>query len=389
MGTVHVPFNSFERPIQLEPRNRRKTKMPAGMVVIGWNDRVGTIMKAKYPEDIELSPDLAMKIYGSHVLGEAREAGFISMKVGELNIASYFGGIEVNHFVSVILTSEEEAPEFESALTRVAAEIFTKLEKDKFKKELPSLYRHLATFPTFTEEQRLAFIYADPKTRAALGYLNEVGSTSKEELVDVLRDRLDLKTISVEAVIQPLVRAGLGVVEWVEGVPSECVFLIEDAMPVVVPPADLVKRAQVGTLPESKKYLKAVRTLFTSEKAILDENQQISIAEMLVDPDAYEVVKILRDDVLDAKTVASKADVSEEVMGDILKKLRRVKLVLQDKKAGLFLLADPTVVTAYPEHLITTSITRYNKRDVLPRQAARHLSLLRDHFKEQLVTAES
>ena len=363
--------------------------MPAGMVVIGWNDRVGTIMKAKYPEDIELSPDLAMKIYGSHVLGEAREAGFISMKVGELNIASYFGGIEVNHFVSVILTAEEEAPEFESALTRVAAEIFTKLDKDKFKKDLPSLYRHLATFPTFSTEQRLAYIYADPKTREALGYLNEVGSTSKEELVDVLRDRLNVKTVSVEAVLQPLVRTGQVAVEWVEGIPSECVFLIEDSMPMAVPPKDLVKRAEAGTLPKSKRYLSAVKKFFSTENPILPGESQLVISELLVDPDAYEIIKLLRNDVLNEEKLSAQADVSKETLADVLKKMRKTKLVLQDKEAGLYLLADPTMVTAYPEYLISTSITRYNKRDVLPRQAARHLSLLREHFKEQLVTSDS
>ena len=362
--------------------------MPAGMVVIGWNDRVGTIMKAKYPEDIELSPDLAMKIYGSHVLGEAREAGFISMKVGELNIASYFGGIEVNHFVSVILTPEEEAPEFESALTRVASEIFTKLEKDKFKKDLPSLYRHLATFPTFTTEQQLAFIYADPKTREALGYLNEVGSTSKEELVDVLRDRLDLKTVSIEAVLQPLVRSGLCVTEWVEGIPSECVFLIEDAMPVVVPPTNLMKQASAGNMTKPKRFLNAVRKFFTEEPQLLDTAQQEVIAELLVDPDAYEVIKLLRNAVLKEEAISTQADISQETMNDLVKRFKKAKLILEDKEAGLFLLADPTVVTSYPEHLIATSVNRYNKRDVIPRQAARHLSLLREHFKEQLVVAE-
>lgn len=363
--------------------------MPQGMVIIGWDDRVGTIMKAKHPENIDLSPDLAMKIYGSHVLGEQREAGFISMKVGELNIASYFGGIEVNHFVSVILTDEEEAPEFESALTRVASEIFAKLEKDKYKKDLPSLYRHLATFPTFTEEQRLAFIYADPKTRAALQYLNEIGSTSKEELVDILRDRLDLKTISIEAVLQPLVRAGLVVTEWVEGIPSECVFLIEDAMPVVIPPMNLMKQAENGTLPKPKRFEKAIKTYFTTQTPVLPEEYQHLVAEILVDPDAYELVKLLRNSVLNEGALASQAELSEEAIGGLIKKLKKARLVVSVKDTGVYLVADPTVITTYPEHLITTSITRYNKRDVLPRQAARHLALLREHFKDQLVSVEA
>lgn len=363
--------------------------MPSGMVVVGWNDRVGTVLKGKYPDTVDLSPDLTMKIYGSHVLGEQREAGFISMKVGELNIASYFGGIEVNHYVSVILKPDEDAPEFESALTRVAGEIFAKLEKDEFMKDLPSLYRHLATFPTFTEEQRLAYIFADAKTRAALQYLSEVGSASKEELADILRDRLDLKSVSIEPVLQPLVRAGLVVTEWVEGIPSECVFLVQDSMPVLTPPASMLRLADAGSIAEPKRYLKAVNSFFQAEPAILPEDRRAPIAELLVDPDAYEVLKLLRNGVLNEAALTAQTKLAPDVMTGLLKRLHSAHVAVEEKETGWYLVADPQMITNFPEYLIGTAISRYNKKEVVPRQAARYLSLLREQFKHQLVTSKA
>jgi hypothetical protein len=359
------------------------------MVVVGWNDRVGTVLRGKFPDTVELSPDLTMKIYGSHVLGEQREAGFISMKVGELNIASYFGGIEVNHFVSVLLRPDEDAPEFESALTRVAGEIFGKLEKDEFVKDLPSLYRHLATFPTFTEEQRLAYIFADAKTRAALQYLNEVGSASKEELADILRDRLDLKTVSIEAVLQPLVRAGLALTEWVEGIPSECVFLVQDSMPVLSPPASLLRLAEAGTVPEPNRYLQAVSSFFQAEPPLLPEERRTTIAELLVDPDAYEIIKLLRNGVLNEAALAAQTKLAPEVTAGLVKRLLSAHIAVEERETGVYLVADPQMITSFPEYLIGTAITRYNKKEVVPRQAARYLSLLREQFKDQLVSSKS
>jgi DNA-binding transcriptional ArsR family regulator len=363
--------------------------MPTGMVVVGWNDRVGTVLKGKYPDTVDLSPDLTMKIYGSHVLGEQREAGFISMKVGELNIASYFGGIEINHFVSVVLKDDEDAPAFESALTRVAGEIFGKLEKDQFIKDLPALYRHLATFPTFNEEQRLAYIFADAKTRAALQYLSEVGSASKEELADIIRDRLDLKTVSIEPILQPLVRAGLVMTEWVEGIPSECVFLVQDSVPVLTPPANLLKLADAGSIPESKRFVKAVNSFFKAEPAILPEDRLATVAELLVDPDAYEILKLLRNGVLNEAALAAQTKLAADVTANTLKRLVSAHIVIEEKETGVYLVADPQMITTFPEYLIGTAISRYNKKEVMPRQAARYLSLLRDQYKHQLVTTKA
>jgi len=361
--------------------------MPIGIVVVGWNDRIGTVLKGKYPEDVQLSPDLAMKIYGSHVLGEEREAGFISMKVGDLNIASYFGGVEVNHYVAVLLTSEEEAADYEDALTRAALEIFDKLEGDKFKEDLPVLYRRVVSCPLFTEEQRVAAIYAEEKTRAALQYLADVGSASKEELADAIRDMLDIKTVTINAVLTPLIKAGIVSTEWVEGIPTECVFMVRDAAIALLPPSELMRQALEGILPRSNRYLKAVRRLFAETPPLPPLERQVELAHLMVDADAYRVLTELRKGPATEPELSQATGVAPLTVSQLVKRLQRLRLAIQDKEGRVFLLADPRVVTSFPEHLITTTIKRYNNEEIQPRQAARHLVLLREQFKTYAVPA--
>ena len=49
--------------------------MPVGMVVVRWDNRIGTVLEAKQPKNYKISPDLTMRIYGAHVLGEERGPG--------------------------------------------------------------------------------------------------------------------------------------------------------------------------------------------------------------------------------------------------------------------------------------------------------------------------
>jgi len=70
--------------------------MPVGIVVMRWEERAGTEVLTKYPEEIEITDKTLMQVYSTHEY--SGEPGMISLMVGSLNIASYYTGPE-NHFI--------------------------------------------------------------------------------------------------------------------------------------------------------------------------------------------------------------------------------------------------------------------------------------------------
>ncbi|MDX1797143.1 MAG: hypothetical protein R3255_00700, partial [Candidatus Lokiarchaeia archaeon] len=64
--------------------------MPIGLVVMRWDDRVGTEILAKYPEEINVTDKTLMQVYSTHEY--SGESGMISLMIGSLNIASYYTG---------------------------------------------------------------------------------------------------------------------------------------------------------------------------------------------------------------------------------------------------------------------------------------------------------
>ena len=107
--------------------------MPDGLVVVRWDNRIGTVLEAKVPSTLKISPDLTMRIYGAHVLGEERGPGFITMKVRELGIASYFSGTKLNYFVAILLNKDERGEDYEEGITEAAARIFSTIGGKKYK----------------------------------------------------------------------------------------------------------------------------------------------------------------------------------------------------------------------------------------------------------------
>ena len=64
--------------------------MPVGLVVMKWDERVGTEILAKYPEEIIITDKTLMQVYSTHeYIGES---GMIILMIDSLNIASYYTG---------------------------------------------------------------------------------------------------------------------------------------------------------------------------------------------------------------------------------------------------------------------------------------------------------
>ncbi|MHA1918061.1 MAG: hypothetical protein ACTSUV_07115 [Candidatus Ranarchaeia archaeon] len=361
--------------------------MPDGLVVVRWDNRIGTVLEAKVPSNLKISPDLTMRIYGAHVLGEERGPGFITMKVRDLGIASYFSGTKLNYFVAILLNKEERGEDYEEGLTEAAARIFSTIGGKKYKDILKDLYARISRAPMMTDEQKLAFVFANAPRFKVLNLLIEQGSATKSELESLLRDELKMKAIDINPIIAPLIKLGLVTTEWVEGLPSECVFLIRDAFITRTPPRMTINLAKSGEFnPEIKdNYLSLVNGYF---KEYVPSDGEISvISNLLVEPDAYDIISILRHGPSTKEEIRKKTKMPKNNIAKVVEKLEHTEFILRIRdKAGnehLTLKSDPKIVTFFPEHCIVTEINRYNERIVPPRQAIHHLAILRENFPKE------
>ena len=76
--------------------------MPVGLVIMKWDERVGTDIIAKYPEEVNITDKTLMQVYSTHEY--SGESGMISLMVGSLNIASYYTGAETAYYIMLLLS---------------------------------------------------------------------------------------------------------------------------------------------------------------------------------------------------------------------------------------------------------------------------------------------
>ena len=347
--------------------------MPIGLIVVKWDNKIGTVLEARYPEDVVVSPDLTMKIYGAHVLGEAREAGFISMKVDSLNIASYFAGIEINYYVALLLKPTEDAAAFEDALIEVASKIFENLGEKKYVEKLPEFYKFLEKYPVLTRDQKIASVLLDPIKSFVFKTLLEYGCVTKDQLQEDIVKKLGVKTFDINAILASMVKAGLVVSEWVEGVPSEVVFLIRDFEIVRVPP-------NIKKIPANVKN--AIRDFFSRYKQ--SPRDVAILARAITDPEIYEIIKALKaHGGMSTREISKKTEIPEDKIFNYIGWLRRNNFIIEveeSKQSKFYLISEPMVITFYPEYQIKSVIERYNEGVLPAKQVVRYLLFLKEAY---------
>ncbi|MHA1840093.1 MAG: hypothetical protein ACTSYO_09095 [Candidatus Ranarchaeia archaeon] len=360
--------------------------MPVGMVIVRWDNRIGTVLEAKQPKNYKISPDLTMRIYGAHVLGEERGPGFITMKVRDLGIASYFSGAKLNYFVALILGKDERPDDYEEGLTEAAARIFSSITGKKYKDFLEDLYARVSRSPYLNDEQKLALVFANHPRYTILKHLIMNGSATKTELENLLRDELKMKAVDINPLLAPLIKLGLVATEWVEGLPSECAFLIRDAFVARVPPRQVVTQIRQSTanIPgdAAEDYMSRLLDYFQNYDA--NDGDASVIANVLSEPDLYDTINILRAGPSTREEIMERTKMDKEMVARAVEKLEHTDFIMRFRDAEqhevLLLKTDPKIVTFYPEHCIATEIRRYNDREVPPRQALHHLDLLRQNY---------
>ncbi|MBD3196101.1 MAG: hypothetical protein GF317_13670, partial [Candidatus Lokiarchaeota archaeon] len=112
--------------------------MPVGLVLMRWDERIGTEILAKYPEEVNITDKTLMQVYSTHEY--SGESGMISLMVGSLNIASYYTGPEKGYYILLLLNIDDDPDAYEGGLANVARVVLQNLEDEKYKDMVPNLF---------------------------------------------------------------------------------------------------------------------------------------------------------------------------------------------------------------------------------------------------------
>jgi hypothetical protein len=123
--------------------------MPSGIILLKWDNEIGPILVAAYPTSLKITNNILTQIYSSHRYSSL-EPGFSSLTLKNNKVVSFFSGlgekfISVENYVVALLLRRDENPnQYRDILNKIAANILSNIENDKYKQLIPKLYQDLA-----------------------------------------------------------------------------------------------------------------------------------------------------------------------------------------------------------------------------------------------------
>ncbi|MHA1248837.1 MAG: hypothetical protein ACTSRP_02480 [Candidatus Helarchaeota archaeon] len=351
-----------------------------GFFIFKWDSRTGTVLQAKYPDDLTISSDLMMKIYQAHAYEEG--GGFISLTLGALNIASYLI-YEEKYYFSLMLNIEEDPDNYEEALIDAAKTVMNDLYQNRYLELLPSIFQRIAIYPKLEYEQKLAMTYLDIEKRYIIERLADEGSSTVSELSGWLKDKTNKRFIDIDSILNSLVKLGLVKVVSVKGLSSDVVFLIGDIFITRIPALTSIVQARKFNLPDKvvNEYLNEVRPFFENYIPTIEDNE--IICKALVNPDAYRILKVLRMTPMTARGIEKmKRKVND--LNEAIRILWNAGLIriLKDKqnREYYFLKSDIRVERFFPMYLIDVIRKSYNNRTIANHVLIEHLIILKEEY---------
>jgi hypothetical protein len=356
--------------------------IPRGLILMRWDERIGTEVVAKYPEDIEVSQKTLMQIYGAHEY--TGESGMVTLMVGSLNIASYYTGQEKGYYLVLLLNVEDDADTYEGCMLDVLQELIKNLSDDSYMHLIPSLFRRLAIYPTLNNEQHLIITYQDDIKRRILNRLRDEGVIAKSELLVWLKDQYKEGFIDLDAVLNDLVKKELIKQVSVKGMASEQNFFTGDLIMLRIPPVKLVKNPEESGLPSqlTNLYFDEIKKFFEFYHPTEEDNNKI--INTLVNPQIYQVFQLLRSTIATYEDLEKLKKKGVDDISKVLKSLWDANLikVFQDKagKEYYALQSDFLIELVFPKYVLQSIKNSYEQRSQSDKVLIEFLNILEDTY---------
>ncbi|MFX1409160.1 MAG: hypothetical protein ACFFA6_02315 [Promethearchaeota archaeon] len=356
--------------------------MPIGIVVMRWDERVGTEILAKYPPEINVTDKTLMQVYSTHEY--SGESGMISLMIGSLNIASYYTGPERGFYILLLLNIDDDPDAYEGGLADVSRIILQNLEEDSYIQLIPSLFRRLSVYPTLNNEQRLAMTYQDEIKRMIVNRLRDEGVVSKSELMVWLKDRYKQGFVDLEGVLLELIKREIIKEASVKGMPSELIFLTNDILMVRVPPVKLLTDPADRGLPSQlvSDYRTETKKYFQNYHPTEEDN--LRIIDVIINPQVYETLRLLRTAIVTKNDLEKLKKKGVDDVDEVLKMLwdNQMIQVFQDERNNEYyaLITDFHLDLIFPKYLLNIIKMEYEQKSKADQVLIEYLTVLENAY---------
>ncbi|MFW9952686.1 MAG: hypothetical protein ACFFKA_21400, partial [Candidatus Thorarchaeota archaeon] len=364
----------------------RKTKSsdqkPVGLILMKWNERSGTEIMTKYPEEIRLSPKTLMQIYSTHEY--SGEKGTVTLTDSSLNILSYYSGPDTGYYLILLLNIDDDPDIYEPGMVDILHVITQNLDNDSYLTLFPSLFRRLSIYPSLDDEQIIALNYQDEIKNTILEIMREEGVVAKSELIIWLKDKLTSGFFDIEAILIDMMKIDLIKQISIKGVSSELIMLINDIFMFRTPSINLLKDTSKKGLPESlvQQYNSDIKQFFENYRPTEEDN--IKIAKIITDPQVYEVLKLLRTAIVTQNELEKLKKKGVEDIYGALKVLwdNQMIKVYQDKNKNEYyaLLSDFYIDIKFPKYLMNIICSDYEQKSKANKVLIEYLNVLENNY---------
>ncbi|MFX0073059.1 MAG: hypothetical protein ACFFAO_18430, partial [Candidatus Hermodarchaeota archaeon] len=240
--------------------------MPIGLIFMQYNDLSGIEILANYPKDVMITEKDLMQIFNTHDF--SGEKGVISIMVGVLHVISYYTG-PASHYDLILLLEVDDDPDiYEEAVIYISQIILQNLNEKKYLNLIPNLFQMICSFPTFTPEQRLAFIYQDHIKLSILNRLRSEGIIVQTQLINWLKEKYPDKYIDFESILFELVSKDIISIQSIKTEKAILIFFLKDIIILRVPPFYLMENPSGYGLPNEfiENYRVTISNYFENYK---------------------------------------------------------------------------------------------------------------------------
>jgi len=357
--------------------------VPVGLVLMRWNERVGTEILAKYPEEVTITDKTLMQVYSTHEY--SGEAGMISLMVGSLNIASYYTGPDSGYYILLLLNVDEDPDAYEGGLADVSRTILQNLEDEAYRSMIPSLFQRISVYPTLNDEQRLAMTYEDEIKRLIITRLRDEGVVSRSELSVWLKDKYKQGFVDLDGVLIELVKREIIKEASVKGMPSALIFLTNDIIMLRRPPVKLLRDPSGRGLPTplAEDYRTECKKYFANYSPTEDDN--LGVIELFINPQTYETLRLLRTSIVTKNDLEKLKKKGVDDLDEVLKLLWNNNMiqVFQDKQNNEYyaLISDFVIRRIFPKYLLNIIKTQYEQKSKANEVLVEYLNVLESTYE--------
>ncbi|MFW9941765.1 MAG: hypothetical protein ACFFFT_12050, partial [Candidatus Thorarchaeota archaeon] len=355
---------------------------PIGLIFMRWDERIGTEIMGKYPQETVISDKTLMQIYSTHEY--SGEKGVITLTAGSTNIISYYSGPEHGYYILLILNLDDDPDLYESGMADVLRTLLENLEDDAYIQLLPSIFQRLSLYPSLSDEEILTLYYHDEIKQMIIDNLREIGLITKSELTVWLRDKFAEEFVDLDSTLSEMLKKEIIKQVSVKGLPSELIFLINDFFMLRVPPVQLFEDPSNRGLPLQfvKEYLADVKEFFKNYKPTMEDN--IAIVNIFTNPEVYQILRLLR------TSFATRQDLEKLRMKGVKDIYGALKLLWDSKMIKIFrdennneyyaLLSDFYLDLLFPKYILQVIKKSYEQKSVPNKALIEYLEILEDTY---------